>query len=291
MFRVGACGWQYDDWVSKFYPEKLRGNKGAWLDYYAERFDTVEIDSTYYSFPAERAVSSWIAHAKGRKFDYSLKLPKDVTHVSLVDKSLDEAIDETAQFEKKVLSPMKEAGCLGGTLVQLSPYFKNEGTLESLERYLGALDTSRYDYAIEFRHRSWLSEDKNELREEVLRILSSNSVANCITDGPGFPITRAKTAKHAYVRFHGRNYDLWYATGKKAGDERINRYDYLYSDEELRPWAERIKEMDVGSKETRIYFNNHGHAKAIKNAASMMIMLGMHAPSINIRSSNQATLF
>ena len=79
-----------------------------------------------------------------------------------------------------------------------------------------------------------LGEKHSELRPEVLELLQTFKTANVILDGPGFPPTRSLTARHAYLRFHGRNYDLWYSADEKEDDYRINRYDYLYTEDQLR---------------------------------------------------------
>jgi len=292
VLHVGTCGWHYDDWINVFYPAYLRSKKDKWLGYYSERFDTVEIDSTFYNFPTERTVSFWLGkistiQKKGRTFTFSLKIPKNITHDYLLNGMLDTAIETTRKFEQKVVSKLHQNNCLSSVLIQLSPYFKSD-KIDILEKYLSAIDHSKYDYTIEFRNTSWLGVDKN-FKKDTLNLLSRYNIANCITDGPTSPNTTTSTANHAYIRFHGRNYDIWFKKEITPTDSRINRYDYLYSDEELKPWVDTIKKINSSSKETRIYFNNHPHGNAIKNAHSIKSMLELK--TISLSSTFQPQLF
>jgi uncharacterized protein YecE (DUF72 family) len=273
--RIGCSGWSYDDWVGRFYPAELAKKKGDWLPYYSRYFPTVEINSTFYRVPNEFMVRSWIERGKQREgFEFSVKLPQMVTHDSIIKEDSEKAAAQASSFQDICVKPLADAGVLGGVLIQLTPYFRLEGK-ESLGRLRGLLqilDTDVYDYAVEFRHRSWLNERGNELTADVIETLQEFRVANAIVDGPGFPITRSLTARHAYVRFHGRNYDIWFKE-EPEDDYRMNRYDYLYSLEQLEPWAPRLEEIVSNSDRTRIYFNNHGRAKAVKNAFQMMGLL------------------
>ncbi len=272
---IGCSGWSYDDWVGRFYPADLAKKKGDWLPYYSRYFPTVEINSTFYRVPNEFMVRSWIERGRQRKgFEFSVKLPQMVTHDSIIKEDPEKAAAQASSFEDICVKPLADAGVLGGVLIQLTPYFRLEGK-ESLGRLRGLLqilETDVYDYAVEFRHRSWLNERGNELAADVIETLQEFRVANAIVDGPGFPITRSLTARHAYVRFHGRNYDIWFKE-EPEDDYRMNRYDYLYSLEQLEPWAPRLEEIVSNSDRTRIYFNNHGRAKAVKNAFQMMDLL------------------
>jgi len=274
---IGCSGWSYDDWVGKFYPADLAKRKGEWLSYYSRFFSTVEINSTFYRVPNDFMVRSWIDRGRQRQgFEFSVKLPQMVSHESILNDDAEKAAAQAASFENICVKPLAEAGVLGGVLIQLTPYFKNEGKtgLGKLRSLFEILGTDRYDYAVEFRHRSWLNERGNELASDALETLQEFKVANAILDGPGFPITRSLTAKHAYVRFHGRNYDIWFKD-EPEDDYRLNRYDYLYAHQELEPWVPRLTEIVSNSERARIYFNNHGNAKAVKNAFQMMDLLGI----------------
>jgi uncharacterized protein YecE (DUF72 family) len=87
-----------------------------------------------------------------------------------------------------------------------------------------------------------------------------------------------QTADHAYVRFHGRNADIWYKKEKPEGDTRINRYDYLYKEEELSPWVDELRSIEERARDVRIVFNNHGHGRAVQNGLQLRKMLGIEAP-------------
>lgn len=288
---VGCSGWSYDDWVGRFYPVELAKRKGDWFSYYADHFRTVEINSTFYRPPNELLVRGWAKKAEGRTgFEYSVKMPQQVTHESMVKLESARASEQAASFERLCVKPLAEAGCMGACLLQLSPYFKNEPqSLGAMRRVLESLDTSSHGYAVEFRHRSWLDEGGREVAPEALGVLRDRNVANVLIDGPGFPITRAGTADHAYVRFHGRNYDIWYRE-EKEDDYRLNRYDYLYTKEQLQPWVPRIQEADRDYDKVRVFFNNHGRSKAVRNAFDIMDMLGIPHKAKEVRLQDQHTL-
>ncbi len=281
---VGTSGWSYDDWVGEFYPATL--GKDKWLEFYARYFHTTEVNSTYYSFPSPAMVQGWISKAsKLQRFEYSLKMPKRVTHDSLL---LD--VEHALEFEAKVLSPIHDAGCLGAVLVQLSPYFmsydkgKKTEHPERLKLLLERLDAAKFDYAVEFRHRSWLEE--GGLNGEVTDMLKERGVAVCAVDGPSMPPIVENTARHSYIRFHGHNDDIWY--GKDAEDTRMNRYDYFYKESELAPWKELIEPFHGTA---RAYFNNHPHANAIRNAKLFETLMGHPGEPLNIKKQADLSSF
>jgi uncharacterized protein YecE (DUF72 family) len=288
---VGCSGWSFDDWVGRFYPVDLGKRKGEWFGYYAQYFPTVEINSTFYRPPNELLVRNWVAKAKGVEgFEYSVKMPQLVTHESLVKGETKKACEQSVSFEKICVEPLASAGRLGCVLLQLSPYFKNDGaSLESLRSVLDALETETHDYAVEFRHRTWLDEGKREVSSAALDTLKEFNVASVLIDGPGFPITKVESADHAYVRFHGRNYDIWYRDETKE-DSRLNRYDYLYTEYQLRQWVPRIKEAEERTKKVRVFFNNHGFAKSARNAMQMMDLLGVEHRQKDFKITSQNKL-
>jgi uncharacterized protein YecE (DUF72 family) len=281
--RIGCSGWQYDDWVGPFYEAGRRERRSEWLEFYGRFFNFVEVDSSYYSVPGRQTVEAWMA--KGRRigdFELSLKMHQEVTHARLVAHDAAGAVAKAREFEQNILAPLDDKKLLGAVLLQLSPYFvrvdeRLRSAMPALKDFLGGLDTARYRYAVEFRHRSWLDLEKREIHPDALDVLRDRRVAVCVLDSPGFPATKAQTADHAYVRFHGRNYDLWYAREKPEGDTRLNRYDYLYTEEELEPWVDTVEDIEERCREVRIAFNNHGHAKAVRNALMFRRMLGVDA--------------
>lgn len=288
---VGCSGWSFDDWVGRFYPIDLGKKKGEWFSYYAQYFPTVEINSTFYRPPNEFMVRNWVSKAKNVVgFEYSVKMPQLVTHESLVKGETKKACEQAASFEKICVEPLAAEGKMGSVLLQLSPYFRNEGTsLSSLELMLDAVDTEAHDYAVEFRHRTWLDEGKREVSAPALEALKERNVANVLIDGPGFPITRVESADHAYLRFHGRNYDIWYRD-EPEDDSRLNRYDYLYTEVQLRQWVPRVKEAEGNTKKVRIFFNNHGFAKSARNAMQMMDLLGVEHRQKDFKITSQNKL-
>jgi uncharacterized protein YecE (DUF72 family) len=288
---VGCSGWSYDDWVGAFYPVELAKKKREWFDYYAQYFTTVEINSTFYRPPGELQVNSWIKKAKNKMgFEYSLKVPQLVTHKALVEGDKEKAIIWATSFEKTCVMPLAEAGLLGGVLLQLSPYFKSEGSaLDTLKGVLDAVSHQDFDYAVEFRHRSWLGESKKEIDPATLEALRDRNVANVLIDGPGLHVGTEQTADHAYLRFHGRNYDIWYRD-EKEDDHRLDRYDYLYKRDQLEPWVPQIKEAELKESKVRIYFNNHARAKSVRNAVVLMDMLLIEHKQKEIKSQDQFTL-
>jgi uncharacterized protein YecE (DUF72 family) len=138
-----------------------------------------------------------------------------------------------------------------------SPFLKNEGSaLNNLKGLLDAVSHQVFNYAVEFRHRSWLDESKKEIDAETLDVLRERNVANVLIDGPGLHVGTEQTADHTYLRFHGRNYDIWYRE-EKEDDHRLDRYDYLYKRDQLESWVPQIKEAELKEAKVRIYFNNH----------------------------------
>ena len=291
---IGCSGWSYDDWVGSFYPRELVKRKGEWLNYYARYFRTVEINSTFYRPPGEMQVASWVR--KGLKleyFEYSLKMPQLVSHEHMVRGEREAAQREAAAFERSSIQPLHRAGLLGSVLLQLSPYFpKNDANLKTLISVLDSLSFLDYDYAVEFRHRSWLDGEGELIDPEAMEILRERNVSLVLIDGPGLHIRQGKSAGHAYIRFHGRNYDIWQQgeRKKREDDFRLNRYDYLYSIEQLEPWIPRIKEAELAEQKVRIYFNNHARSKAAKNAFQLMDLLQIPHEPKEIRLQDQFTL-
>jgi uncharacterized protein YecE (DUF72 family) len=280
---VGCRGRSYDDWVDGFYPIELANKKGAWFDYYAQYFRTVEINSTFYRPPGEFQVNAWIKKGKDKKgFEYSLKVPQLVTHKALVEGDKEKAIFWATSFEKTCVKPLAEAGLLGGVLFQLSPFYRNEGpALENLkgvfdvvshQEFDYAVSHQEFDYAVEFRHDSWLDASRKEIDAEALEILRERNVAKVLIDGPGLHLGSGQTANHSYLRFHGRNYDIWYKE-EKEDDHRLDRYDFLYKKDQLDSWVPQIREAELKVTKVRIYFNNHARAKSVRNAFLLMDML------------------
>ncbi len=277
MLYLGCSGFQYTDWKESFYPKGMEENK--YLMYYYKFFNSVEIDSTYYSFPGEKTVNSWISKIQGKEdFVYSLKFPREVTHdpEGITEKSIEVA----RSFVSKVILPIKSSGFLGSALLQLSPFVdpvKDGQVLGRLEDLFSSV-YSTYRLSVEIRNKNFLD---NNVLPAFLNILKKFNIALVSVDSPGLPYFYYPTASFSYIRFHGRNYDLWYGKGDLKG--RLNKYDYLYSEEELKPWVDRVRGM---GDEIFIYFNNHAQAKAAVNAAEFQKLLGIKI----VRKESQTNL-
>ena len=279
--RIGTCSWA-DEALSKyFYPPKLPARER--LAYYAQFFDTVEVDSTYYRLPAESMVEGWAErtpdgftmHVKafGLMTRHPVKvevLPEDlrdampVDERGRVDRPPRELRGEVFRRFLGALEPLRAAGKLGGILFQLPPYvvFKEH----SLDYLTWAKEQLGGDeMLVEFRHRSWL-DDEN--RAETLAFLEDLGAAYVTVDAPRsdtaknlVPTVPAVTAKTAYVRFHGRNLGTW----NKRGGSAAERFDYLYSDEELEELVPTLAELAQQSERAFAFFNNNASSEDPEN--------------------------
>jgi uncharacterized protein YecE (DUF72 family) len=271
--RIGTCSWA-DDALSKyFYPPKLPAKER--LAWYSQFFDTVEVDSTYYRLPGESMVQGWadrtpagfVMHVKafGLMTRHPVKLevlPEDlrdampVDERGRVDRPPRELRGEVFRRFHAALEPLRAAGKLGGILFQLPAYivFK-DSSFEYLEWARDQLGDD--EMLVEFRHRSWLDENNSA---ETLSFLEKIGAAYVTVDAPKsdtaknlVPTVPAVTSGTAYVRFHGRNLGTWNKRGGSAAD----RFDYLYSDEELEEWTGTLKELAGQSKQAYAFFNNN----------------------------------
>lgn len=244
------------------------------LRYYAEHFTTVEVDSTYYRLPDEQMVSRWdertpdgfVMHVKAfgmmtRHPVRAEQLPPDLREGAPVDDRgrIDRPPRELraeafARFHA-ALEPLRSAGKLGGILLQFPSYV----VAKDLSRdYLAwAVEQLRGDRPlVEFRHRSWLDEEN---RAETLAFLEELGATHVVVDAPKtdaknlVPTVVAATSPLAYVRMHGRNAGTWNVRGGSASD----RFDYLYSEDELREWAGPLRELAESAEEVYVLFNNN----------------------------------
>ncbi|MHB8566499.1 MAG: DUF72 domain-containing protein [Nitrososphaerales archaeon] len=243
--NLGTSGWSYKDWEGIFYPD----SKTSKLKYYASVFSTVEIDSTFYANPSRGMVFGW-ARNTPPNFEFSLKLPKTITHEKML--KLSEGTEVDLYNFLDLLSPLKESSKLGPLLIQLPPSFSLD-CKEDLEGFLGALPKENR-FAIEFRNKSWLKDP------DVNSLLSRFKVANTIVDEPLMPIDLTTPAEFAFIRWHGRGRRPW--------------YNYLYNDKELDPWVERVNDLSSKVKKIYGYFNNHFHGNAVENSLEFMEKIG-----------------
>jgi uncharacterized protein YecE (DUF72 family) len=199
-----------------------------------------------------------MARATPEKFQFSIKVPETITHV----KRLDVNKGVIAYFEEFLdkISPLRNTKKLGAILFQLPPSF-TVNDFKNIEQFLDKLPTADgYDYAVEFRHPSWGTEGPWEM-------LRHYNIAAVLTDSP--PSEKLQflsdviiTANQSFIRFHGRNTKGHYW------------YNYLYSEQELKPWVEKVNQIREQTKILRIYFNNHYGGKAVVNAMQFKAMIG-----------------
>jgi uncharacterized protein YecE (DUF72 family) len=238
--RIGCSGWIYDDWRGRLYPEGLA--KKRWLERYAEVFDTVEVNSTFYRLASRDAVADWVAKTPD-EFLFSVKASRYLTHIKRLT-DLDQGI---RRFYERI-EPMVEAGRLGPVLWQLPESFQRDD--ERLANALAALPEGRHCF--EFRHSSWFV-------PEVYELLSSHGVALVIGDHPKWPHqARELTAEWTFVRLH-------YGSRGRRGN---------YSSSELEMWRECIERWRRRA-EVFVYFNNDWEGFAVNNARWMQRALAL----------------
>ena len=256
--RIGPAGWSYTDWEGTVYPK--HGSKFDHLAYLASFFDTIEINSPFYRIPPPTHAKSWVRRVgANRDFKFTTKIFRGFTHEEAAPADAD-----VAAF-RDYLDPLMEADRLGALLIQFPWSFKNSpesrAKLEELFRAFAA-----YPKALEVRHATFQN-------GEFVSFLDEHDVAWVNVDQPLFSdsVKPADTATGplGYVRLHGRNYEKWF-----AHSESWERYNYLYSKEELEPWVGRIESM-ARNKETYVVTNNHFRGQAIVNAGDLQEALGM----------------
>lgn len=255
--RIGPAGWSYTDWEGTVYPK--HGSKFDHLAYLSSFFDTIEINSPFYRIPPPTHAKSWVRRvAANRDFKFTTKVYKGFTHGEV------EFTQDDVKAFRDYLDPLMDANRLGAILLQFPWSFKNsEESQEKLLALFRAFDA--YPKALEVRHASFQN-------EEFVRWLDAQNVSWVNVDQPLFhdSVKPAETATGplAYVRLHGRNYEKWF-----AHSESWERYNYLYSKEELEPWVARIEAMGR-NKDAYVITNNHFRGQAIVNAGELKDALG-----------------
>ena len=259
---TGPAGWSYADWKGIVYPERGAVDELALL---CSLFDAVEVNGTFYRPPTESMTKSWIERvAANPRFLFTLKLFRRFTH----ERDQIEPGDEAAF--KKGLEPLAEAGKLGALLLQFPYSFHN--TPENKAVLVDLFDRFRdYPLVLEIRHRSWDT-------ATVMESLARHGVGFCNVDQPNvsysIPRTDHATSKVAYLRLHGRNRDQWFR--KDAGAER---YNYLYSLEELKEMVPMIRGLENRTDTIFIITNNHFGGQAVTNALQLQYMATGKTPT------------
>jgi uncharacterized protein YecE (DUF72 family) len=257
MIYVGTSGYSYKDWVGPFYPEGTK--QRTMLEFYAQRFPCVEINATYYSVFSDKTFAG-MAQRTPKKFRFSIKAPGTATHLPTDSRM---RLHADVRFFRENIEPLREQKKLSAVLMQFPNSFRpTQRTID----YLRKLRDAWNDLCLvaEFRNREWQN-------DETLQLLNELRISWCNVDQPQFKgllhPSSDVTDGRGYVRFHGRNYKKWW-----TGDN-TTRYDYLYSPQELQPWADRLIDVDAEVKETLAFFNNHRRAQAADNAEMLTEML------------------
>jgi uncharacterized protein YecE (DUF72 family) len=236
--HVGTSGWHYKHWVGTFYPADLRPPK--MLRWYAERFDTVEINNSFYRLPAVTAFEIWCRETTPG-FCFAVKASRYITH----NKKL---TDPESANEKFITLVEKLGARLGPILFQLPPSWKVN--VQRLEEFLSSLPRT-HRYVFEFRNPTWNI-------PQVYEVLRRHNAAFCIYELAGFLSPMEITADFAYVRLHGPG----------------NKYQGDYSEDTLRTWANKIEAWSRDLKHAFVYFDNDQAGFAAKNALELKQMVG-----------------
>ena len=237
---VGTSGWSYDHWVGVLYPPGTTG-KGR-LDRYLGAFSTVEVNSSFYRWPRDSTFATWRSRLPAG-FRFTVKAPRGLTHGKRL-RDPDVWID-------RMRSGLHELGDRRGPLlVQLPPDQQRDDP--RLEYFLHRLP-AWMQVAVELRHPSWIAED-------VFQMLGRYGAAYCVMSGAQLPCILRATAEFVYVRLHGP-------------DDR-HLYGGSYSEQDLRWWANRIREWQAGGRDVYAYFNNDGQGHAVRNARRLRDLLG-----------------
>jgi len=267
--KIGVAGWSYKDWAGIVYPESL--NPRSRIEYVARFFDLIEINNSFYGHIKPAVGKQWCRMASGvnSEFVFTAKLNRAFTHspVAVIEPTSAKTIRPAPTDERDAkagLDSIAEGGMLAAVLVQFPMSFKctgeNRAYVEKLVQQFRA-----YPLVLEIRHASW-----NE--PEILGWLAVLNVGLCNIDQP--LLGRAiRPSAHAtsgigYIRLHGRNYIEWFAETNVR-----DRYDYLYSIQELEMWRERTREVASRTNAAFVVANNHNLGKAAVNALELMSMI------------------
>jgi len=255
MVYIGTSGFSYDDWVGPYYPAELP--RRGWLEYYAQEFNTVEINSTYYAIPSVRTTAA-LARRVPAGFLFAVKLPRELTHERTTD-----GAEVFRQF-RVALDPIIAAGKLGALLAQFPNSFRPDPKAWDHIARLREL-AADLPLVVEFRHAGWVC-------PETFGRLRRLGVGFCCVDEPQLPgllppVAEA-TGPVGYVRFHGRNKAKWW-----KHEHAYERYDYTYSVEELAEWVPKIRHIAGLTERIFVFANNHFQAQAIQTARQLRMLL------------------
>lgn len=291
---IGISSWTEKTLIDsgRFYPASVKTSETR-LKFYASQFPIVEVDSSYYAIPPEKMVGKWVERTPPR-FVFDVKAFRILTHHPTMMEMLPpeirlqiptqprskrslyyrdlpgELTDQLWHLFERSLLPLYGSGKLGVVLFQFPPWFmpshENLAYLASCQEHL-----PQYRIAVEFRHYSWVNE-KNSGR--TFSFLKNNKLVYvCVDEPQGFrssvPPVAEVTSDISVIRFHGRNTKVW----DKPSNAASGRFNYLYSDNELKEWVPRIKEMASKTMHLHVLFNNCFDFKPVINARTMGLLL------------------
>ena len=288
--RIGTSGWNYPTgkgtWNGLFYPasrSKRAGTAGFdELRFYAEHFDTVEVNSTFYGPPRAEITRGW-AERTPAGFEFSVKLYQKFTHPKMfrsaalktapgAEGALLDLLAQITQSDvddfRAGVEPLAATGKLGAVLAQFPPSFTNTPVSHAyLEHLLRAF--ADYPVAVELRHKSW-----SDAVGDTLDLLGATGAAWVQIDEPKFRLSIEQNflpnvKSFYYMRLHGRNFAQWWRPEKSE-----DRYDYLYSAEELRPFTDVASAATQLVRKSYLYTNNHFASKSVVNAVMLKAQLG-----------------
>lgn len=253
---IGTAGWSYPDWEGVVYPRPVRGVRP--LEFLSRFVNAFEVNSSFYRIPSPRMTAAWPRQVPA-DFRFAFKLTRTFTH---------ERVEFPPQRESDAfldaLTPIRAAGLLGPLLVQFPWSFRySADAVDWLARIAERFESAtRF---IEVRHTSWLAPEAQAAlaRSGGMCNIDQPRLRDCI--GPSALVS----GEAAYVRLHGRNAANWFAEGKPP----FERYNYLYSDAELREWIARIDAMSAQAGEVYVFANNHYRGQAVANALELRAML------------------
>jgi len=237
--RLGTSGWTYDSWAGPFYPPGVARRR--WLEFYAEHLPTVELNASHYRWPRDTAFTGWRERLP-QGFEMAVKAPRALTHARRL-----QAPERWAEIIGRGYALLGDRA--GPLLLQLPPTMERDD--ERLEHALRAMPGG-IRVAVEFRHPSWLD-------ERVFGILEEHRAAYVVMSGAHLPCVLRATSDLVYVRWHGPSHEHLYAGS--------------YSDDDLRWWADRLREWERSGHEVRGYFNNDQFGYAVANAMRLCELL------------------
>jgi uncharacterized protein YecE (DUF72 family) len=241
---VGTSGWNYGSWKDDFYSGIPRK---SWLEYYAARFDALEVDGTFYHLLRENVAKSWYEHTPAH-FRFAVKGHRYLTHLKRLEPPV-----ESIKLQRESTRHLGEK--LSAILWQLPANFHKD--IRKLSGFAAMLDTwPEVRHVIEFRHDSWFD-------DEVAALMTRERIAVCQSDAADWPIWQAVTTDLVFVRLHGHS----------------STYASNYDRSELEGWAARVRQWLREGRDVHVYFDNDAKGFAPWNALTLMEILGLVRPA------------